>query len=202
MAQQIDARLLDLLTARLCHDLIGPVSAIGNGVELMHDDDPEFVRDAVALVGDSARKAVRRLQFYRFAYGFRPGGMVAAAPHVLVGELLEETEIACDYPQPVRALSLEWQKLVCNLVAIAAETMPRGGRMSLAAQSGGIALEGAGGGSGFSAEVCGALALAVPVEALTPRTVAAYLSGLLGQALGCRVTATSEPGRFRVVAAP
>jgi histidine phosphotransferase ChpT len=202
MTRLIDLRVLELLTARLCHDLIGPVAAIANGVELLGEDDPDFVRDAVALVGDSARKAVRRLQFYRFAYGFRPGGMVAAAPHILVGELLEETEIACDYPQPVRALPLEWQKLVCNLVAIAAETMPRGGRMMLAAQNGGITLEGAGGGSGFSAEVCDALALTAPVEALTPRTVAAYFSGLLGQALGCRVTATSEPGRFRVVAAP
>src|SRR5216110_1702747 len=107
MAQQIDARILDLLAARLCHDLIGPVSAIGNGVELLQDDDPEFVRDAVTLIGDSARKAVRRLQFYRFAYGFRPGGVVAAAPHALIGELLENTGIACDYPEQARALPLE-----------------------------------------------------------------------------------------------
>ncbi|HEX3536621.1 MAG TPA: hypothetical protein VHU15_07630, partial [Stellaceae bacterium] len=132
---QIDARIVELLTARLCHDLIGPVSAVGNGVELMQDEDPEFVRDAVALIGDSARRALRRLQFYRFAYGFRPGGIVATAPHVLVGELLEGTPVDCDYPEPVRSQPLEWQKLACNLAGIAAEALPRGGRLRLVPQT-------------------------------------------------------------------
>src|SRR5437588_11836554 len=103
MVLQIDARVVDLLAARLCHDLIGPVSAISNGAELLQDDDPDFVRDAVTLIGNSARNAIRRLQFYRFAYGFRPGGIVATAPHQLVAELLEGSAVACDYPQPARA---------------------------------------------------------------------------------------------------
>jgi histidine phosphotransferase ChpT len=59
----IDLRVAELLAARLCHDLIGPVAAVANGAELLADDDPEFARDAIALVGGSARKANRRLQF-------------------------------------------------------------------------------------------------------------------------------------------
>ena len=199
---QIDARIVELLTARLCHDLIGPVSAIGNGAELLQDDDPDFVRDAVALIGDSARKAVRRLQFYRFAYGFRPGGMVATPPHTLVAELLEETSVDCDYPDPVRVLPLEWQKLACNLVGIAADAVARGGRLTLTAQAGGIAVNASGEGSGPSAEIIEALTLTTPVEALTPRTVAAYFSGLLGLALGCRLSTSTAGGGFRISAAP
>lgn len=195
---QIDARILELLAARLCHDLIGPVSAVGNGVELMQDEDPEFVRDAVALIGDSARKAVRRLQFYRFAYGFRPGGIVATAPHVLVHELLDGTPVACDYPEPVRTLPLEWQKLACNLVGIAAEALPRGGRLGLASQAKGVALEAIGDGSGPSAEICEALALTSSIDVLTPRTVGAYFAGLLAQALGCRLAANTLPGGFQI----
>lgn len=195
---QIDARIVELLAARLCHDLIGPVSAIGNGVELLEDEDPDFVRDAVALIGDSARKAVRRLQFYRFAYGFRPGGVVATAPHVLVDELLEGTPVACDYPEPVRALPLEWQKLACNLVAVAAEALPRGGRLTLACPPGRIVLDATGEGSGPSTEICDALVLTSPVDALTPRTVGAYFAGLLGQALGCRLSASAVAGEFRI----
>ncbi len=60
----VDLRVLELLTARLCHELSGPIAAINNGVELLADEpvlasgraDPNFMRDAVALVGDSARK--------------------------------------------------------------------------------------------------------------------------------------------------
>jgi histidine phosphotransferase ChpT len=199
---QIDARIVELLAARLCHDLIGPVSAIGNGVELLQDEDPDFVRDAVVLIGDSARKAVRRLQFYRFAYGFRPGGVVATAPHVLVGELLEGTPVECDYPEPVRALPLEWQKLACNLVGIAAEALPRGGQLSLASSPGRVVLEATGEGSGPSAEICDALALTGSIDALTPRTVGAYFAGLLGQALGCRLATSAVPDGFQVSAAP
>ena len=70
----VDIRILELLSARLCHELISPVGAIGNGVELLGEDDPDFVRDAVALIGQSAKKAAHRLQFYRFAYGTLAAG--------------------------------------------------------------------------------------------------------------------------------
>src|SRR5258708_27034993 len=68
MSRLIDLRVLELLAARLCHELISPIGAIANGVELLGEDDPEFVRDATALIGHSAKKAGQRLQFYRLAY--------------------------------------------------------------------------------------------------------------------------------------
>ena len=202
MAVEIDARIVELLAARLCHDLIGPVSAIGNGAELLSDDDPDFVRDAVALIGDSARKALRRLQFYRFAFGFRPGGVVSAAPHALVAELFEGSGVVCDYPDAVRQLPLEWQKLSCNLVAVAADALPRGGTLRIGSEPGGLAVEATGEGSGPSTEICEALALASAVDDLTPRSVGAYLAGILGRQLGCRVWASGEPGLFRIDCAP
>src|SRR5215217_2222119 len=107
MTRLIDLHVLELLAARLCHDLIGPVAAIANGVELLAEDDPEFVRDAVTLVGDSARKANRRLQFYRFVYGFGGGSLTGPAPHQLAVEFFAETAIDCDYGAGVRALPLD-----------------------------------------------------------------------------------------------
>lgn len=89
----IDVRLSELLTARLCHELSGPIAAINNGIELLAEDEEgegreaspgtSFLRDAVALVGDSARRAGSRLQFYRFAYGFGGGARAGPAPHEL-----------------------------------------------------------------------------------------------------------------------
>ncbi len=79
-------RVVELLAARLCHDLISPVAAIANGAELLGEDDPDFVREAVALVSSSARDANTRLQFFRFAYGFGGGGLAGPAPHLLAAE--------------------------------------------------------------------------------------------------------------------
>lgn len=202
MTPRTDLRIAELLVARLCHDLIGPVAAINNGAELLDEDDPDFVADAVALVGESARVATRRLQFYRFAYGFNSGGLAGPAPYQLADEFFAGTRITCDYGQAVRALSLEWQKLACNMLAIAGEALPRGGYLSLTAAARALDVEAVGEGGGPSPETGAALTLAVAVADLTARTVGAYLTGLVSRSLGCRVAVTCEPGRFRLTAAP
>lgn len=63
-----DLDLGALLCSRLCHDLISPVGAVGNGLELL---DPDGGADAEvrALLGDSARAASAALAFYRIAFG-------------------------------------------------------------------------------------------------------------------------------------
>src|SRR5258708_33740193 len=124
MTRPIDLRVIELLSARLCHDLIGPVAAISNGAELLADEEPEFVRDAIALVGDSARKASTRLQFYRFAYGFSGGGLAGLMPHQLAAEFFEDTAIECDYRAEARALPLEQQKLPLVMAAVAGRGPP------------------------------------------------------------------------------
>jgi histidine phosphotransferase ChpT len=197
MTQPIDLRVVELLAARLCHDLIGPLAAIGNGVELLAEEDPDFVRDAVALVGESARKANRRLQFYRFAYGFSGGELTGPSPHQLASALFADSNITCDYREAVRALPLGWQRLACNMLAIGGEALSRGGRLVVDAGALGPALEGTGEGTGPSAQIRAALTLALPLSELTSRSVGAYFTGLVAAGLGCRIIVDAQPGSFR-----
>jgi histidine phosphotransferase ChpT len=203
MVQGIDLRVLELLAARLCHELVSPIAAIANGVELLGDEDPEFLAEAASLVGESAHKAASRLQFYRFAFGFRGGTMAGPPPHQLVAEFFAGTRIGCDYDEAARGLSLEWQKLGCNLLAVGADALPRGGHLVLGAHAGRATLEGEGEQAGPSAETCAALALATPIAELTSRTIGAYFTALLAGALGYRLT-IEEPsaGRFCIYAEP
>jgi len=198
MNPQVDLRVVELLCARLCHDLVGPVAAISNGVELMGDDDPDFVRDAVALVGDASGKASSRLQFYRFAFGYSDGPAGAQAPHALVEALYEGTNVYCEYGDDVRGLSLEWQKLACNMLLVASEALPRGGRILLKAGAAGPELEAMGEGSGPSQEIRTALSPGAAVGELTPRTIAAYFAAQLAAALECRIDFIGSPGSFRL----
>ena len=63
-----------LLCSRLCHDLVGPVGAITNGVELLVDEsDPEMQRRCLDLVADSARQTANKLKFFRLAFGAAGG---------------------------------------------------------------------------------------------------------------------------------
>jgi len=209
VAANLDLRVLELLTARLCHELSGPIAAINNGVELLADEpvltgggvDPDFVHDAIALVGDSASRAANRLQFYRFAYGFGHGGpMVSSAPDELATRFFKGTRIACDYRDSIRVLPLDLQRLACNLLLTGAEVLPRGGNLVLAAEPAGINVEATGEFASLSAETNAALLLATPVAALTPRSVQAYFTGLVAETLGCRLVRTEELRRLRLTA--
>jgi len=198
MSRAIDLRVVELIAARLCHDLIGPVSAISNGVELLTDEEPDFARDAAALVGDSAKKALRNLQFYRFAYAFGGGTLAGPAPHLLAAEFFTQTAIECDYRADVRALPLDQQKLACAMLALAGEGLPRGGRLVLSTGAAGPQIDATGAGPGPSPEIRAALALAVPTAELTSRTIGGYFAGLLAEALGRRLLVADQPGGFRL----
>jgi histidine phosphotransferase ChpT len=197
MSTQIDIRILELLSARLCHELISPVGAINNGVELLGEEDPEFVRDAVTLVGQSAKKAAQRLQFYRFAYGTLGGGSAGLDPRDLLAGLLEGGKVTGSWTPAALALPSEWKKLACNMAVLAVEALPRGGEVAIDAVPGGTGLVVTARGEALNVtpEAGAAIARTAPVEELTSRTVQGYftahLATRLGVALGAAVAAGS-----------
>ncbi|MDB5365426.1 MAG: hypothetical protein JWM77_1353, partial [Rhodospirillales bacterium] len=67
MSNTIDTRLVELLCSRLLHDLISPLSAISNGVELVREGGLDD--DALDLIESAARQATRRVQALRLAWG-------------------------------------------------------------------------------------------------------------------------------------
>ena len=198
-------RVLELLIARLCHELSAPIAAIDNGAELLLEEEPgsatapgmSFSRDAAELIGESAQRAASRLQFHRFAYGFGRGNMIAGpAPYELAAGIFDARRVVCDYSEDVRRLPLEWQKLACNLLSVGAEMLPHGGRVAL--RAGPLSLEAIGEAINLSPDTHMALTLTMPVGELTSRTVQAFFCGLLAKALGCRLIATTQPGRARL----
>lgn len=73
MATNIDLRISELLAARLCHELAGPITALTNAADLLSEPGSELDQETLALLDESAQRASNRLQFYRFAYGFSGG---------------------------------------------------------------------------------------------------------------------------------
>ena len=195
-----DLRLAVLLAARLCHELIGPITAVANGLELLEDEnDGALAADALALASDSARQAAARLQFYRFAYGF--GGEAAAGPPPgeLAARYFEATPIACDYSQDARRLPSTRQQLGCNLLLLGAAALTRGGRLRLDAVAAGLRLEATGANASLTAEELAALRLEAPLGQLSPRSVQGYFTGCLAQAQGWRLNAEAAPGRLALM---
>lgn len=128
--------LAALLCSRVCHDVISPVGAIVNGLEVMEDDSDASMRDfAIDLIRKSANHASARLQFARLAFG--AAGSAGAAIDLGDAEGVargmfqdEKTTLAWNAP---RALFPKNRvKLLLNLVVVATSTIPRGGTIDVA----------------------------------------------------------------------
>ena len=199
----IELRVLELLCARFCHEMVSPVGAIGNGVELLDEDDPEFVKQAIQLIGQSARTASRRLQFYRFAYGTAPTAS-GVTPRELLMAFLEGGKVTADWEAAVSALSSEWQRLACNLAVVAMEMLPRGGRIALRSAgtaAPGLEVEAAGDSVLVNKDVIAALAGGVSATELTSRTIHGHVTAKFAEQLGVAATLSeSGPSRALLVA--
>jgi histidine phosphotransferase ChpT len=134
MADFIELKATDLaamLCSRVCHDLINPVGAIGNGLEVLADPSQAAMADgAQELIANSAKHARAKLEFARLAYGASStaGTDFDTRECERVARLLFEIEKAdLDWHVPLILLPKHKAKLLMNMLLIAAMAVPRGG---------------------------------------------------------------------------
>ena len=125
--------LAALLCSRVCHDLISPVGAVVNGIEVMEDDADEQTKVfAIELIKKSATTASARLQFCRLAFG--AAGSAGAsidtgdAESVARG-MMEDDKTKLTWKLPRVLLPKNKVKLLLNLVALGVVALPRGGTL-------------------------------------------------------------------------
>ncbi|MHC2003168.1 histidine phosphotransferase ChpT [Methylobacterium sp. CM6241] len=134
----VDLDSLDLsalLCSRVCHDVISPVGAIVNGLEVLEDESDTSMREfALELISKSAKQASARLQFARIAFG--AAGSAGASIDLADAEKVsrgmfgdEKTQLTWSAPQALYPKNKV--KLLLNLVMIATTTIPRGGRINV-----------------------------------------------------------------------
>ena len=134
MADIIELKATDLaamLCSRVCHDLINPVGAIGNGLEVLSDPSQSAMADgAQDLIANSAKQARAKLEFARLAYGASStaGTDFDTRECERVARLLFEIEKAdLDWQVPLILLPKHKAKLLMNMLLIASTAVPRGG---------------------------------------------------------------------------
>jgi histidine phosphotransferase ChpT len=147
MQQHMNAvELASLLCSRLCHDLLSPVGALNNGIELLADEqDPEMRERCLELLAESARASANKLKFFRIAFGAGGGfgdeidtreansaleGLYGADKRVELGWMVADDKL------PKGAV-----KLLLNLAMIAGDALVRGGRLDVGAEKRDGALE-------------------------------------------------------------
>lgn len=201
MSQLVDMRVSELLMSRLCHEIVGPVGAVNNGVELIEEMGEAMGEDAMALIGNSARQAAARLQFHRVAYG-RTGRKETRAPDLRAiaqgalsgGRVKLEWEmgaIAPDIPEGAGGLIL-------ILIDMGATALPRGGTVSVRVARA-VEVTAAGPGAALPEDLVRAMDVAADIDTLSARTVQGYWAALLADGLGRSLRVSPDgPDRLRL----
>lgn len=204
MTANDELRLAELMCARLCHDLAGPIGGAAAGVELLGEEAGGG--EVAQLLGASVGAAARQLNFLRRAFGRSTAPAAAAALRRLAEELL------AGWPSAERPGIVEWSdsgagdwpadhaKLALNLVLVARDCLPRGGRLTVRLcrpPSWRIDIEASGRLS--AGEALPALAATTAAD-VGPRGAPAYYAACLARRLGGRIEAAGGEDSLRLAA--
>lgn len=201
--------LAALLCSRVCHDVISPVGAIANGLEMLEDEkDPEMRAMALDLVKKSSAKASAQLQFCRLAFG--AAGSAGAdidsgdAQNVANG-LLADDRTKINWQVPRAYLPKNKVKLLLNLCLIASKAIPRGGLIDVSVtgtpESMSVTIEASGPNmrlaQGVTALLEGSSEGTVDAHSIQP-----FYTAMVAEAAGMRISARAETDRIIFEAAP
>ncbi|MBS0477587.1 MAG: histidine phosphotransferase [Proteobacteria bacterium] len=185
--------LASLLCSRLCHDLLSPVGAMTNGLELLAEEkDPEMRKRCMELLEQSARTSADKLKFFRLAFGAAGGfgDMVPVEePRALIDALVGAGgRTTVNWSLGAASLPKPAVKILLNLAHIGIEALVRGGTLDVGAEQRGgaseIVIRAAGPKIAFDPTVGQALDGTLPVSQLSSRTAPAWMLHQLAQRQG------------------
>ncbi len=202
--------LAALLCSRICHDIISPVGAITNGLEVLDEEDNEEMKAfAFDLIRKSARQASAKLQFARLAFG----AAGSAGAEIDLGDaekvargLMENEKPDLFWEAPPALMPKNRVKLLLNLLLLAGNAVPRGGSIR-------VTVSGPPEGPEFRLLCSGPAARIPPAfEKLVPGDIAGeridahavqpYYTGLLARSAAMQISAVMQDADVVIAAKP
>ncbi|KZB54029.1 hypothetical protein TH44_19515 [Thalassospira xiamenensis] len=194
----VELILIELISSRICHDLVGPVGAVNAGAELMGEagvaDD-----EALALMRKSGLEAARRLQLFRLAFGRAGNSVDTKSMRDAVAQSFEaEGKVTLLWDQT--GIDPAHGRLVLNMVMLAREALPFGGHVVVTCESGGrISVNATGKRAAFRPDVENVMKNEVAPEQLDPRTVHGFFLRNLAHRTGGALSVLQEDGNVALI---
>lgn len=202
--------LAALLSSRVCHDVISPVGAIVNGLEVLEEEnDAEMRGHALALIKSSANEASARLQFCRLAFGAagsKGASIDTGDAELVTRQLIADERTQLHWSVPRVLMSKNKVKLLLNLCLLADAAIPRGGVISVSSSGDedtvAFRIEAKGVNARVASNVPGLLEGETEEGAIDARAIQAYYAGLVAKSCGMRVVVTSGTELVTIDAVP
>jgi histidine phosphotransferase ChpT len=200
MAQPSDTiRLVELICARLCHDLGGLIGTVANALDMVTEDAGRD-NEVLAFASSAAHALSQRLRLMRTAWGPESDAIALPALVKLVSQALAARRVRLDSDtlQPDCEFSPPVARVVLNLIVLACDCLPRGGAIVLLGEPADLLVRIVGPGAawpqGFTecmrdetaalAALTNALSVQMPLTALFAQSGGLRLSPVLGPASG------------------
>lgn len=206
MTVTLHPRVTELIASRICHDLVSPVGAVNNGVELMEELGADAGEEAVQLIATSARQASIRLKAFRLSYGAAgtDGNIGFKEIREAFTELLGQGRIQAEF-EPDLGVKFSMPptgffKVLLNLLILAEECNHGAGNISVSAMESnkGMRVLVTGNNAGFRDGAEAALKGDMKPEDLDPRSVHAYITGRFAAHFGLKLGFSAQKDAGRV----
>jgi len=204
MSALLNMHILEMMASKVCHDLISPIGAVNNGLEILEEMGADGGDEVTDLIAFSAQQASAKLTAFRLAYGAGGGdGHLKAEDAYKAIELIvgAENKITQDW-NPNETLDPMGQKpegfckiLTCVLM-LALDALPKGGSVSASGASGSSFIVSADGeNAGLRPEQITALNIGTASDTLEPQAVHAYMCRLIAGHYGFSIRAENTSDR-------
>ncbi len=200
-----NTKLTALVASRICHDMVEPMSAIIQGLEMIKDGEGKAPDpDALSLLDHGVGKAWAKLEFFRFAMAgaMAEGDSTLEEGHAVATKLYSVLKADLVWSAPEVAMPRPAVRVIVNLLLIANECLPRGGKVEITAAKtadGGEVVITAAGPRAKLKEATG-LALRGEGEELTGHTIQPTLTGLLAKQGGVELSARESEEKVELIA--
>lgn len=193
-----NTKLTALVASRICHDMVEPMSAIIQGLEMIKTGDGKLDPDAVSLMDHGVGKAWAKLEFFRFAMA---GAMAEGDSTIEEGRAVAEKlygvfKADLVWSAPNVAMPRPAVRVIVNLLLIANECLPRGGKVEITAAKHGEGGEVIVTATGPRAKLKDATSAALRGDGddLNGHTIQPTLTGLLAKQGGVELSVRETPG--------
>ncbi len=202
-ANQKLAQVVELVTSRICHDIISPVGAINNGIEFMQEMGADALDDGLELIAYSAEQATAKLAAFRMAYGAGGHDPSVKPENVqkIFGALIKGEGKVSQTWDPYGNLGPKdlpdgYCKMLLCAMMLAMEALPKGGYISvrpgMGDNEGHSIIIAEGEGATLRDGVVDAMAQNVDVDDLDPRLVHPYAIGVFAEFYGYDISIKSQ----------
>ncbi|MET0182822.1 MAG: histidine phosphotransferase family protein [Caulobacterales bacterium] len=195
-------QLAALVASKVCHDLVEPMNAIIQGLELLKDSDAATREDAMALVDQGVAKAWAKLDFFRFAVA---GALVEGDGELEEARQTAERLFGALRPEfvwtaPSVTLPKAATRVVVNLLLIANECLPRGGKVELTANGAEVTVIATGPRAALRPATAAALRGETPSDGYSGPVVQPLLTGIFARQAGVEIVSRESDERVELVA--